>query len=215
MDNLTSSADFSSFLGCSRYDFGVDAQYINVTSIEQSYAKIYGHHNQNCVFVNWLDLNTHAIEAAFDHLQQSGDVDINILIRTVQSNIKVDYLVRWPINQSAAIHPLVAIMFTLDISPEFRVIIISRIAGMIHKDVISNYIKLADISHQTNIHWQSIINEKNTSINNLHQESFLHKQRADILTNAATIPSYRHRIMQFVKARFKRPQNGFCYKKLD
>jgi hypothetical protein len=204
------SVDFSSFLGCSRYDFGADTPYINVTSIEQYYAKIYGYDNQKCVFVNWLKLNNSVIEEVFDHLRQSGDVGMPDL--THVTNSKVDYLVRRPTNKSATIHPLIAIMFTIDISPKFSILIISRIAGMVHKNVISNYIKLANMTQQSNAHWQAVIDEKNKKIDDLRQELFLHKQRVDVLTVELQKASCWHCISRLFTFRYRARRNGFRYK---
>ena len=161
------SSDFASFLGHTRFDFGIRAIYINVRSIENYYSKIYGYHNQNAVFANWLRVNQNAVIAAYDHLLNARDIDISAFGDNAPREHKVRYLVRNNPNSAIMIHPLIAIIFALNISDVFCVFVISHIVGIMNKEIVNRYIALSEAHRQSGLQWQAIVHDRNMDIQRL------------------------------------------------
>jgi hypothetical protein len=197
-------SDFSSFLGRSRFDFGVNVAFINVHSIENYYFKMHGHRNQRAVFANWLNDNQLAVCSVFDHLLSARDLDISLVKRDITIEQKIKHIVCRQINTAMTVHPLIAIVFAISISNEFRVFIISRIAGMMNTQLVNSYISTMEINHQSNLQWQSIVHDKDIEIIHLKRAIHLCNQQNNNMEREISTYKTRHvscfkRVLTFLK----------------
>jgi hypothetical protein len=175
------SSDFSSFLGHNSFNFGIDAVYINVVSIEKCYSRMYGYRNRRSVFANWIDNNVSTVVFVFDYLRHNRDINICSFEDVISNEQKINHIVCRRPQYHTIVHPLIAIIFALGISDEFSVFVISRIICMMNNENIDKYISLISTQYQSNLDWQSVVNTKNIEIQHIkHQidlESRLHTRR--------------------------------------
>jgi len=145
--------DFADFLGSFQYSFDVDAPYINVRTIETMYVKKYGNVNQRAVFANWMVSN---------HLK----------IHTASAYINKDAIMRMK-NAPDSVHPIVALMFAFDISPEFAISTITLFCSSVNIDVITRYM---DYVAQTNAEMR----DKDMRIMQLQQQLIFLRNEIDV-----------------------------------
>lgn len=184
--------DFVSCISNHQHVFGVNAAYVNIHSIERYYANYFntGVNSSSAVFANWRNGERQTgymnLIAAFDSLFANRDIDMNYLaamnpdvyndlfsLENVSTEQKVAYLIRkHGTTQSVVIHPLIVIVFAFDISPSFKMFIVSRLPGIMNIDdaprqcveLAKQYDSLVHLHNSMVRDFQVVIHERESQI---------------------------------------------------